>query len=126
MRDAMTAVPADMRSPVLPFTAVTFNERTLPLIRLLFSIPTPSGPGVTVTERRIGSPPFRVLVTTPVERGATRPAVLWLHGGGMVVGTPQFEATGSGRVARELGAVVVAPDYRLAPENPFPQGWTTA
>jgi acetyl esterase/lipase len=51
-----------------------------------------------------------------------RAAVLWLHGGGMIVGTPQFEATGTGRIAREHDAVVVAPDYRLAPENPFPAG----
>lgn len=122
MRDAMAAVPADMRSPLLPFTALTFNDRTLPLIRLLFKIPTRSGHGVTVTERYVGEPPVRVRVTTPVERATPAPGVLWIHGGGMIVGTPQFEAVGSGRLARELGAVVVAPDYRLAPENPFPAG----
>lgn len=122
MRDAMAAVPADMRSPILPLTALTFNERTLPLIRLLFRIPTRPGPGVTVSERYISQPPVRVLVTVPDERATAAGALLWLHGGGMVVGTPQFEAMGFARLARELGAVVVAPDYRLAPENPFPAG----
>jgi acetyl esterase/lipase len=48
--------------------------------------------------------------------------VLYLHGGGYIVGSPRFEAVGAGRIARELGAVVVAPAYRLAPENPFPAG----
>lgn len=43
-----------------------------------------------------------------------------IHGGGMVLGSPQFEAFAAGRLARELDAVVVSPDYRLAPEHPFP------
>jgi acetyl esterase/lipase len=122
MRDAMVAVAVDLRSPIVPFTSVSFNKRTLPVIRLLFSLRTRSGPGVSVAERYVGDPAVRVLVTTPVERDAAAPALLWIHGGGMIVGTPQFEAMGSGRAARELGAVVVSPDYRLAPEHRFPAG----
>lgn len=38
----------------------------------------------------------------------------------MILGSPQMEAIGSGRLARELDAVVVSPDYRLAAEDPFP------
>ena len=77
---------------------------------------------MTVTERRVGTPPVRVTVTTPDGPADTgqRPAVLYIHGGGMVLGSPQTEAIGSGRLARELDAVVVSPDYRLAPEHPFP------
>jgi acetyl esterase/lipase len=76
---------------------------------------------VTTTQWYVDSqPPVRVLVTAPVTGGQHRPAVLHLHGGGMVVGSPQFEAFESGRLARELGALVVSPDYRLAPEHPFP------
>jgi acetyl esterase len=48
------------------------------------------------------------------------PAVLWLHGGGWIMG----DLDGIDRVCRSLanaaGAVVVALDYRLAPEHPFP------
>src|SRR4029453_18117248 len=65
-------------------------------------------------------PTVRVLVTTPSGAGDRTPAVLHLHGGGMGVGSPQFEAFESGRLARELDAVVVSPNYRLAPEHPFP------
>ena len=77
---------------------------------------------MTVTERRVGTPPVLVTVTRPDEADdpGRRPAVLYIHGGGMVLGSPHTEAVGSGRMARELDAVVVSPDYRLAPEHPFP------
>lgn len=110
-----------MRSPILPLTARALSKRSLWLGRLGMNVATRPGRGVAMTERRTDTEPaIRVLVTTPVGTDQLRPAVLHLHGGGMVVGSPQFEAFESGRIARELGAVVVSPDYRLAPEHPFP------
>jgi acetyl esterase/lipase len=121
-RDAMADVDPEFRSPLLTLLNDPANARTLPLYRRVFRLGLKTGGGVTVTERRVaGDPAVRVLVTTPTEDAATpRPAVLWIHSGGMILGSPQFEAPFSGRLARELGAVVVSPDYRLAPENPFP------
>jgi acetyl esterase/lipase len=119
VRDALTQVPAEFRSPLLAFLATDTTARSLWFARLTYRVKTSSGPGVTVTDRLVGSPPVRVTVTTP-DGPRRRPAVLYIHGGGMVLGSPQTEAVGSGRVARELDAVVVSPDYRLAPEHPFP------
>ena len=48
------------------------------------------------------------------------PAVLWLHGGGFLIGTPEQDDALCRRIANELGAIVAAPVYRLAPEHPFP------
>lgn len=48
------------------------------------------------------------------------PLVLNLHGGGWVQGNPEQSAWFASRVAARTGAVVVSPDYRLAPEDPFP------
>ena len=119
---AFTAVvPVELRSPILPLTARPLTERSLWLGRVGMRVPTKPGRGVTMAERYIDDEPtVRVLVTTPTGIAEKRPAVLHLHGGGMVVGSPQFEAFESGRIARELDAVVVSPDYRLAPEHPFP------
>jgi acetyl esterase/lipase len=118
--DALPSVAPELRSPVLPLTAVPFTPGKLPVIRFLFRIPTRPGRGVTVVTRDIGS--VRVSVTTPDARLTPSPGVLWLHGGGYIVGSPRFEAAGAGQLARELGVVVVAPAYRLAPEHPFPAG----
>jgi monoterpene epsilon-lactone hydrolase len=46
--------------------------------------------------------------------------VLYLHGGGYVIGSPETHHSLTGRIAAASGARVLAPDYRLAPEHPFP------
>ncbi len=120
MRDAFAAVPADMRNPVLPFVSGTITRRNLPLYRLQSQVRTPSGRGVRVTKRYAGDSRIPVLVTTPVDGQHERPGVLSIHGGGYILGSPQMEAFGTGRLVRDLGVVTVSPDYRLAPEHPFP------
>ena len=52
--------------------------------------------------------------------GVRIPAVLNLHGGGYVAGSAQREDPAMRAVARELGCVVLTPDYRLAPDAPYP------
>lgn len=46
--------------------------------------------------------------------------VLYLHGGGYVLGSPRTHRAITSRLARASGLTVVAPDYRLAPEYPHP------
>jgi acetyl esterase/lipase len=48
------------------------------------------------------------------------PALLWIHGGGYVMGSAAQDDALCAEVANELGVVVAAVDYRLAPEHPFP------
>lgn len=66
-------------------------------------------------ETRIGGVPC-LTVTPPQARGT----VLWLHGGGFVVGSPDNYRRLAHRLARRGRAAVVLPRYRLAPEHPFP------
>ena len=46
--------------------------------------------------------------------------VLYLHGGGFVVGSVKTRRMFTGHLAAKLGFNVAAPEYRLAPEHPFP------
>ncbi|WP_202796474.1 MULTISPECIES: alpha/beta hydrolase [unclassified Pseudonocardia] len=48
------------------------------------------------------------------------PGLLWLHGGGYVSGAAEHETSAFSSMILGSGAVVVAPDYRLSTEAPFP------
>ena len=63
-----------------------------------------------------------IRVYQPVVRevGALLPAIVFIHGGGFVAdGVSGWDYAGD-RHARTVPAVVVAPEYRVAPEHPFP------
>lgn len=46
--------------------------------------------------------------------------VLWIHGGGFVMGSPRIHREFAGRLSRASGCAVLVADYRLAPEHPYP------
>lgn len=48
------------------------------------------------------------------------PALLWIHGGGYVIGSAAQDDVLCRRFARGLGMTVVSVDYRLAPAHPYP------
>ena len=71
-----------------------------------------------------GSPAgeLSVRVYTPdVSQGRGRlPIVVYFHGGGFVVGDPDYTDAATRILAMSTPAVVVSVDYRLAPEHPLP------
>jgi acetyl esterase len=52
--------------------------------------------------------------------GAPRPLFLYAHGGGWVAGSLDSSDILCRRLANRLGATLIAADYRLAPEHPYP------
>ena len=56
----------------------------------------------------------------PVE--PARAVIVSIHGGGYVCGRAKFDDEKNADMAQKLIAAVVSPDYRLAPEYPFPAG----
>ena len=61
-----------------------------------------------------------------VPEGETRGTVLHLHGGGFRLGGPEMEGPLAEALADRCGVEVVVPQYRLAPEHPFPCGLSDA
>lgn len=55
------------------------------------------------------------------EPDASRPLILYFHGGGWVVGSVETHDTPCRKLAAETGYPVASVDYRLAPEHPFPE-----
>jgi acetyl esterase/lipase len=60
------------------------------------------------------------LVFEPGKRSTPSSALIWIFGGGLVTGSADHVTDVASHYAHELGAVVIAPDYRLAPEHPYP------
>jgi acetyl esterase len=67
-----------------------------------------------------GDPDVAVRVYRPRRASGVVPAVLYIHGGGFVVGSVLAEQENAAAIASTLGIVVASVEYRLAPEHPFP------
>lgn len=67
-----------------------------------------------------GAPDVRVRLYRPAGRSGPVPALLWIHGGGFLIGTARQDERSNLGIVRDLGIAVASVDYRLAPEHPFP------
>ena len=114
-----TDVHPDLRSFARYAPRQIIGRRTLPVIRALTGL----------TRRR--SAPADVEVITLASGAGVRlfrpagvpepaPALLWIHGGGYVIGTAAQDDALCRRFSRKLGIAVASVEYRLAPEHPYP------
>lgn len=91
-------------------------------IRSVTAIDYPVPEGVEVREERFPTDAgeLRVRFYCPKHVSEKSPAVLYVHGGGWCMGGVENCSLLCGKMAAELGVFVVVPEYRLAPEFPFP------
>lgn len=70
---------------------------------------------------RDGGPSVRVRLYRPAHTvGEPLPALLWMHGGGWVLGDLELDDLLLAQLTKDVGCTVASVDYRLAPEHPFP------
>jgi acetyl esterase/lipase len=116
--------------PLLPtendFSDVVAMRESMAEMIAQLSPPLPEDPGVRFEDRQIpgpeGAPDVTVRIYRPDSEQSVLPSVLYIHGGGFMVGSIETEHRGALTTAAGVEAVVVSVEYRLAPENPFPAG----
>src|SRR6478609_9334511 len=101
-------------SRFLPRAAV--SPRLLPWIRKAVRR-LPADPAFVETQV---SDTAAIRVYRPTHAPATSPALLYIHGGGLLIGSPLQDEPALRSIADELGVVVATVRYRLAPEHRFP------
>ena len=90
---------------------------------LAASLGLPPPPVATVVDHTMRGPggPLPLRLYTPVSPAASpRPALVYLHGGGWVIGDLETHDAVCRRLCHDAGMLVIAVDYRRAPEHPFP------
>jgi acetyl esterase/lipase len=87
------------------------RERDIPEDMLIDDVQVP---GVN------GAPPVNVRLYRPRILNGVAPALLWIHGGGMVLGDHLQDEASNIAFARTLGITVASVNYRLAPAHPAP------
>ncbi|WP_268797957.1 alpha/beta hydrolase [Pseudomonas huanghezhanensis] len=82
---------------------------------------TPARPtGLEVEDFTLSNVPVRLYRPNGLSSDYCAPCVIYLHGGGWVVGDLDSHDFLTASLAVDLNAVVIAVDYRLAPEVAFP------
>jgi len=113
------------------FPRLHFTPDTLAEIRAVLAetfeqtkTPLPDNDTITMTEHYVpgphGAPDVRVLLYRPTNIPTPMPVLLWIHGGGYVLGSADQDEMQVRMVAEEVGCAVASVEYRLSPETPFP------
>jgi acetyl esterase len=104
-----------------PLEAVTPAEARLARRRLAaIATGRPAAVGAVRDLEIDADVPLRARHYAPEERGGPQPLLVFFHGGGFVFGDLDTHDGVCRLLCRHAGAHVLAIDYRLAPEHPFP------
>lgn len=114
----LSRVAVELRGPVRRVPPLPLQSRlSLRLLRAGSArVPAARADGVSVEDVEAARP----LRLYRPRLDPSPAALLWIHGGGFVLGSPRQDDAHCVAVAARLGVTVVSVGYRLAPDHPFP------
>ncbi|MGX4588318.1 alpha/beta hydrolase [Paenibacillus chitinolyticus] len=121
--DFESRVLPELRPIIAEFPGFQLEENLELSRSYLSGPPIQKSEHVRTTSRMIPSLAGEMLVKIyePSQRTSAKlPAMLWIHGGGYVMGHPDMDDALCERFVQAADCVVVSVDYRLAPEHPYP------
>jgi acetyl esterase/lipase len=128
MANQLPRVHPELQSSARMSPKLTYNRKNIWLFNLLMRLMPKSKAleGLRVENvlipRQDGDNKLRLRVYKPKSINAPTPVLIWIHGGGYLIGRPEQDDFRCARYVHELGITVVSVDYRLAPKHPFPAG----
>lgn len=128
MKNEFSRIHPELQRTAKKAPKFTFSSRNLWFVRLLtYLVPASKTPEeLSVENVFIPGQDDRTKIRLRVYRqksiAAPAPVLVWLHGGGYVMGRPEMDDHLCAEYVRELGISVVSVNYRTAPKHPFPAG----
>lgn len=120
-------VHPELRTMLSVMPELNFDRENLEPMRKAMDemfVGAPQNPALSIEDRFIpaadGEYQLRVRVYSPRTKTETLPGILYIHGGGYIVGSVETFDDTCQELAHDLSSVVVSVDYRLAPEHPYP------
>lgn len=126
MAKDLTVIHPELRQVWKKFPRFSFNRWNYRILQWLTKLqPKPKIPADILVDQiniqsQDGKHTIRLRVYKSKQTAAPAPVLVWIHGGGFIIGSPELDDTYMFELVKELGIVVVSIDYRLAPQNPFP------
>ena len=128
MKNEFSKIHLELQEIAKKSPKFNLSNKTLWLINLMMSLaPAPKTPEDILVDNTYirglnDQTKIRLRIYKPKSIAAPTPGLIWLHGGGYVMGRPEMDDRNCADFVRESGIMVVSVDYRCAPKYPFPAG----
>tara|TARA_B100000579_G_scaffold50411_1_gene35093 strand:- start:389 stop:1363 length:975 start_codon:yes stop_codon:yes gene_type:complete len=127
--DPASSLPLEELLNTLPggFNAIEDIKERRNVINSLIRMMTAELPpidNIVIEDRNIAAPDalleLVVRIYKPTRISGSHPGILFIHGGGMIMGSIETENHKAAMLCETIQSIVVSVEYRLAPENPYP------